>query len=96
MLGPASTPNLPTIRSADLPKPPSDRSSFSGAGRSCCSPQRSSPTPAGRRDKSPSAALSHPEALRRAGIGYEEIVGGHHTPAELRRVVERVVMRAAI
>ena len=25
------------------------------------------------------------EALRRAGIGYEEIVGGHHTPAELRR-----------
>src|SRR5688500_10831547 len=27
------------------------------------------------------------EALRRAGIGYEEIVGGHHTPAELRRVV---------
>jgi hypothetical protein len=31
------------------------------------------------------------EALRRAGIGYEEIVGGHHTPAELRRVVEKVV-----
>ena len=31
------------------------------------------------------------EALRRAGIGYEEVVGGHHTPAELRRVVERVV-----
>lgn len=29
-------------------------------------------------------------ALRRAGIGYEEIVGGHHTPAELRRVVERL------
>jgi hypothetical protein len=34
------------------------------------------------------------EALRRAGIGYEEIVGGHHTPAELRRVVERLVRRA--
>ncbi len=34
------------------------------------------------------------EALRRAGIGYEEIVGGHHTPAELRRVVEKVVKRA--
>ena len=33
------------------------------------------------------------EALRRAGIGYEEIVGGHHTPAELRRVVEKVVGR---
>ena len=30
-------------------------------------------------------------ALRRAGIGYEEIVGGQHTPAELRRVVEKVV-----
>ena len=34
------------------------------------------------------------EALRRAGIGYEEVVGGHHTPAELRRVVEKVVGRA--
>ena len=34
------------------------------------------------------------EALRRAGIGYEEIVGGHHTPAELRRIVEKVVARA--
>jgi hypothetical protein len=33
------------------------------------------------------------EARRRAGIGYEEIVGGHHTPAELRRVVEKVVQR---
>lgn len=31
------------------------------------------------------------EALRRVGIGYEEIVGGPHTPAELRRVVKRVV-----
>ena len=35
------------------------------------------------------------EALRRAGIGYEEVVGGQHTPAELRRVVEKVVGRAA-
>ena len=33
------------------------------------------------------------EALRRAGIGYEEIVGGQHTPAELRRVVQRLVQR---
>jgi len=33
------------------------------------------------------------EALRRAGIGYEEVVGGHHTPAELRRVVEKLVQR---
>lgn len=32
------------------------------------------------------------EALRRAGIGYEEIVGGHHTPAELRRLVEKLVL----
>lgn len=31
------------------------------------------------------------EALRRAGIGYEEVVAGNHTPAELRRVVERLV-----
>lgn len=28
---------------------------------------------------------------RWASIGYEEIVGGHHTPAELRRVVEKVM-----
>lgn len=34
------------------------------------------------------------EALRRADIGYEEIVAGHHTPADLRRVVERLVQRA--
>ncbi len=33
------------------------------------------------------------EALRRAGIGYVEVVAGHHTPAELRRVVEKVVRR---
>ena len=33
------------------------------------------------------------EALRRAGIGYEEIVAGHHTPAELRRLVERLVQK---
>jgi hypothetical protein len=33
------------------------------------------------------------EALRRAGIGYEEIVGGHHTPAELRRVIERLLKK---
>ena len=33
------------------------------------------------------------EALRRAGIRYEEIVAGHHTPAELRRLVEKLVNR---
>ena len=33
------------------------------------------------------------EALRRAGIGYEEVVAGNHTPAELRRVVEKLVQR---
>ena len=33
------------------------------------------------------------EALRRAGIGYVEVVAGD-TPAELRRVVERLVQRA--
>ena len=30
-------------------------------------------------------------ALRRAGIGYHEVVAGHTTPAELRRLVERLV-----
>jgi hypothetical protein len=34
------------------------------------------------------------EALRRAGIGYVEVVPGD-TPAELRRVVERLVGNAA-
>ncbi len=32
------------------------------------------------------------EALRRAGIGYVEVVAGD-TPAELRRVVQRLVQR---
>ena len=31
------------------------------------------------------------EALRRAGIGYHEVVSGQTTPAELRRLVERLV-----
>ncbi len=31
------------------------------------------------------------EALRRAGIGYHEVVAGHTTPAELRQLVERLV-----
>lgn len=31
------------------------------------------------------------EALRRAGIGYHEVVAGHTTPAELRRLVEKLV-----
>jgi hypothetical protein len=34
------------------------------------------------------------EALRRAGIGYVEVVAGD-TPAELRRVVERLVQKTA-
>ena len=34
------------------------------------------------------------EALRRAGIGYDEVVAGNHTPTELRRVVEKLVQRA--
>lgn len=33
------------------------------------------------------------EALRKAGIGYHEIVGGHTTPSELRRLVEKIVQR---
>lgn len=31
------------------------------------------------------------EALRKAGLGYHEVVAGHTTPAELRRLVERLV-----
>jgi hypothetical protein len=31
------------------------------------------------------------EALRKAGIGYHEIIAGHTTPAELKRLVERLV-----
>ncbi len=34
------------------------------------------------------------EALRRAGIGYDEVVAGNHTPAELRHVVEKLVQKA--
>jgi hypothetical protein len=32
------------------------------------------------------------EALRRAGIGYHEVVAGHTTPADLRRLVEKLVL----
>jgi hypothetical protein len=31
------------------------------------------------------------EALRKAGVGYHEIVAGHTTPGELKRLVERLV-----
>jgi len=34
------------------------------------------------------------EALRRAGIGYVEVVGGEMSPSELRQVVEKLVQRA--
>jgi hypothetical protein len=33
------------------------------------------------------------EALRRAGVGYHEVVEGHTTPAELRHLVEKLVDR---
>ena len=33
------------------------------------------------------------EALRKAGIGYHEVVAGHSTAGELRRLVERLVPR---
>jgi hypothetical protein len=35
------------------------------------------------------------EALRRAGIGYHEVVAGHTTPADLRRLVEKLVVALA-
>lgn len=31
------------------------------------------------------------EALRKAGIGYHEIVAGHTTPSELKRMIEKLV-----
>ena len=31
------------------------------------------------------------EALRRAGVGYHEVVAGHTSPSELRRLVARLV-----
>jgi hypothetical protein len=34
------------------------------------------------------------EALRKAGVGYHEIVAGHTTPADLKRLVERLVPEA--
>lgn len=33
------------------------------------------------------------EALRRAGIGYHEVVSGHTTPSDLRRLVDKLVDR---
>lgn len=33
------------------------------------------------------------EALRRAGIGYHEVVAGYTTPLELRRIVEKLVAK---
>ena len=36
------------------------------------------------------------EALRRAGIGYHEVVAGQTTPAELRRLVEKLVVVPAL
>jgi hypothetical protein len=34
-------------------------------------------------------------ALRKAGISYHEVVAGHTTPAELRALVEKLVVKAA-
>lgn len=31
------------------------------------------------------------EALRRAGVGYHEVIAGHTTPADLRRLIEKLV-----
>jgi hypothetical protein len=31
------------------------------------------------------------EALRRAGVGYHEVVAGHTTPVELRQLIEKLV-----
>ena len=34
------------------------------------------------------------EALRKAGVGYHEVVAGHTTPAELKRLIEKLVPAA--
>ncbi|MBX5024473.1 DUF2726 domain-containing protein [Rhizobium lentis] len=36
------------------------------------------------------------EALRRAGVGYHEVVAGHTTPSELRRLVEKLVDKPGV
>ncbi len=36
------------------------------------------------------------EAMRRAGIGYNEVVAGQTTPSELRRLVEKLVDKPAV
>lgn len=36
------------------------------------------------------------EALRRAGIGYHEVLAGHTTPSDLRRLVEKLVDKPGI
>lgn len=36
------------------------------------------------------------EALRRAGIGYHEVVAGQTTPSELRRLVEKLVEKPSV
>lgn len=36
------------------------------------------------------------EALRRAGIGYHEVVAGQTTPSELRRLVEKLVDKPGV
>jgi hypothetical protein len=35
------------------------------------------------------------EALQRAGIGYHEVLAGHTTPSELRRLIEKLVDKPA-
>jgi hypothetical protein len=35
------------------------------------------------------------EALRRAGVGYVEVIGGEMSPSELRQVIEKLVQKAA-
>ena len=37
------------------------------------------------------ALLKAKEALRKAGVGYHEVVAGHTTPTELKRLVEKLV-----
>lgn len=42
-------------------------------------------------DRRPARDAVKKEALRRAGIGYHEVVAGYTTPSDLRRLVEKLV-----
>ncbi|QND41673.1 DUF2726 domain-containing protein [Rhizobium leguminosarum bv. viciae] len=61
-----------------------------------CQPRHAIEYQGGAHHQGPAAARDavKKEALRRAGIGYYEVVAGQTTPAELRRLIEKLVDKA--